>query len=131
MRRVVLFCSVLIATVIVDQATKIWASSRGLVVLNTGISFGVGNFSQNMVIVCLICLTVAAAVSWWRWASSSPRHVLAAGLFFAGALSNILDRLLYGAVRDWLPLLIVKNNLADWAIFLGILLLLWPRTIQT
>lgn len=33
-------------------------------------------------------------------------------------MSNLLDRLVYGGVRDWLtvPVLGLKNNLADWAI---------------
>lgn len=48
-------------------------------------------------------------------------------LFFAGGISNILDVLMKGAVRDWIPvqLLGFHNNLADWYIAAGVVLILW------
>lgn len=37
-------------------------------------------------------------------------------LFFAGALSNWLDRIFFDGVRDIWPFFGVRNNLADWLI---------------
>lgn len=46
------------------------------------------------------------------------------GLFIGGAVSNIIDRIYFGGVRDWFPIPFVglRNNLADWAIFLAVFL---------
>lgn len=43
-------------------------------------------------------------------------------LFFAASLSNIWDRVVFGGVRDFLtvPILGVKNNVADWCIVLSL-----------
>lgn len=51
---------------------------------------------------------------------------VASGLFFGGAVSNILDRMFFGAVKDWIkiPLFGIYNNLADWFIFIGLAMFL-------
>jgi lipoprotein signal peptidase len=56
-------------------------------------------------------------------------HPRVIGLFLGGAVSNIIDRVFFAGVRDWmtLPVLMVKNNMADWAIFLAVVWLLWAE----
>ena len=46
------------------------------------------------------------------------KYPIVRGLFLGGAMSNIMDRLVIGGVRDWLPVPVLglRNNLADWAI---------------
>ncbi len=53
------------------------------------------------------------------------KNPLAEVLFFAGAVSNVGDRIVIGSVRDWLPLpgFGIYNNLADWYIALAIVLI--------
>lgn len=109
-----------VAVVVVDQLSKYEAARYGLVSLNTGISFGLlGSNNQLVGMAILVGFTVLSILAIKHYCKQNP---FATGLFIGGALANILDRFWFGAVRDWLPLIIlpVKNNLADWAIFLAV-----------
>lgn len=117
---VVIFLSILI----IDQVTKLWAHTVGKSVLNTGISLGWFEQVPGSMMTLTILL-VAIGVAWWGrkvWL----RHQIITAIFWGGVVSNILDRILLGGVTDWLavPLIPFKNNLADVAIGLGIILLL-------
>ncbi len=116
-----LYQCMLVAGIIflLDQFSKfIVGFSRffGSIVINTGVSFGLLR-SNHLLISTLLLLVLGILVVCviqknWR------QHPIATGLFIGGALSNIVDRVQYGGVRDWLPVGIfsIKNNLADWAI---------------
>jgi len=41
------------------------------------------------------------------------------GIFFGAGISNIVDRLFFGGVRDWLLIPVVgwRNNVADYLLF--------------
>jgi signal peptidase II len=75
----------------------------------------------------LVALSLVVAVFAWR-----ARHMLAAaglGLILGGALGNLLDRCLYGAVLDFLALHLGKMqlficNLSDIYVSAGVVLLL-------
>lgn len=97
-----------------DQLTKYLATTSGVVQYNAGLAFGLGSGWQMtfFVLVGLVLLTQLFKKM------VLPQWFLI--LFFAGAVSNLLDRFLYnGQVRDWLliPFTSVTNNLADWYIF--------------
>lgn len=108
------------AVLLVDQLTKLWATSAQLVTFNTGISFGLLENSQRTVSLLVTITLVGLLILGFRKYVQS--HPVETGLFLGGALANVLDRLIYGGVRDWLPLLVVpyKNNVADWAIFAAV-----------
>jgi lipoprotein signal peptidase len=109
-----------------DQLSKWWVSQAGLVTYNQGVSFGLFNQLPTFWLT-LVLLVVAGLAAWW-WYRAWPEAKLANVLFWGGAVSNLFDRLLFGAVRDFLPILIIpgtKNNLADWYITIGLGLLLW------
>lgn len=99
-----------------------------VLVWNTGISYGLLDSLPvwGLGLVMLVAI-VALSVWWWRADSTLIRMGLA--LCIGGALSNALDRLLYGAVADffhlhWGAWSFYIFNLADVAITLGVLLLL-------
>jgi len=121
---------VAIGVVIVDQLSKYEAAQYGLESLNTGISFGLlGDQSQFVSSAILVSFAVLGILAIKHYTKFHPKLI---GLFIGGALSNILDRFLFGGVRDWLPvpILQMKNNVADWAIFVAVILLLyyeWSR----
>lgn len=95
---------------------------------NTGINFGI--LADNGALMRWVLIAVALAISgivlWWIHAERAGRwHRLAAGLLVGGALGNVIDRLIYGAVADFLNMSCcgIDNpfafNVADMAIFAG------------
>ncbi|OGJ21360.1 MAG: hypothetical protein A3J60_02575 [Candidatus Pacebacteria bacterium RIFCSPHIGHO2_02_FULL_46_9] len=108
--------------VVLDQVSK-WQATQTTINPGVGLGLAAQFISQQQLafgtVGILIVLWVVAQ-AWWQ------RSVVATGLFFGGAISNVLDRLLYGGVRDWLvlPGTGLHNNVADWAIFFGLAWLL-------
>jgi signal peptidase II len=80
----------------------------------------------------LVALSLAVSLTMLLWAPRTRGRVapFAAGLVIGGALGNALDRILYGAVADFLNMSCCgfENpyafNVADVSIFLGAALLL-------
>ena len=99
-----------------------------VLVWNTGISYGL----LSSVPVWALGLVMAAAILalgiWW-FRTSAPLVRAGLALCIGGALSNALDRLLYGAVADffhfhWQGWSFYIFNFADAAITLGVMLLI-------
>ena len=95
---------------------------------NTGINFGLFAGSPGAVRWVLIGVAVAASlfvIVWGRRNFHRPVEFLSGGLIVGGALANGLDRLLYGAVADFLNMSCcgIDNpytfNVADIFIFAG------------
>ncbi len=95
---------------------------------NYGINFGLFAESGNVTrwVLITVALVIAGAVVWWVRNDPPGRiGLIAAGLLVGGALGNVIDRLLYGAVADFLNMSCcgISNpyafNIADIAIFVG------------
>lgn len=95
---------------------------------NRGINFGLLDGGPEMARWGLIGFSVAicvAVVAWIMRAQPVGRMQLSAGLLVGGALGNVVDRLLYGYVLDFLNMSCcgIDNpfvfNLGDVFIFLG------------
>ena len=99
-----------------------------MLVWNTGISYGLlGSLPAWSIGILMAAAMVLLAVWWWRSTSTLVRAGLA--LCLGGALSNALDRLLYGAVADffhlhWQDWSFYIFNIADAMITAGVLLLI-------
>lgn len=116
------FLLIVVLVLVVDQFTKYLALSFQLTtVINNGISFGM---AQQLLILPFISLCILGLIGYW-WIQQ-PNLGLA--LVFAGGLSNIFDRFQWRGVVDWLviPGTGLHNNLADYAIFGGVLI--WAYT---
>lgn len=134
-----------VLTFVIDQITKL-AIVQGLDLINRGeidvfppflvfrmawnrgINFGL--FANNADVtrwaLVAIAIAISAWVLWWiRRDSPGPRAELAAGLLIGGALGNVIDRIVYGAVADFLNMSCcgIENpyafNVADIAVFVG------------
>ncbi|MGV6811261.1 MAG: signal peptidase II [Brevirhabdus sp.] len=101
---------------------------------NTGINFGFLGDASHLTRWALIVLAVGLSVLLVRWARhgfSRPVEFLAAGLIIGGAIGNALDRLLHGAVADFLNMSCcgIQNpytfNVADIFIFAGAAMLIF------
>ncbi|KIT15478.1 signal peptidase II [Jannaschia aquimarina] len=90
---------------------------------NEGINFGIP-LASKWVLVAL-AVGICAALLWWARGFTRPIALISAGLVVGGALANVLDRLIYGAVADFLNMSCcgIQNpfsfNLADVFIFAG------------
>jgi signal peptidase II len=94
-------------------------------VRNRGIAFSIGSGSAWLVIA-VTAFALTALVTYFALHPRRRGLWLPTGLLLGGALGNLLDRLLHGAVTDFLKLpLWPAFNLADVAITFGVLALLW------
>ena len=94
---------------------------------NRGISFGFANRPGpwNALVFTALALIVAAYLVWMMAKERRPLALVAQGLIVGGALGNVLDRLRFGAVVDFLYVHIgafdwwPAFNIADSAISIG------------
>jgi signal peptidase II len=99
---------------------------------NQGISYGLFPQDGELGRWLLVALKVGASVLFAVWMLRAPSALVAGslGLLIGGALGNALDRILYGAVVDFVSLHAFGwrwyvFNLADTAIVAGVLGLLY------
>lgn len=95
---------------------------------NRGINFGLFAGHDEGLRWGLIALALAISAAVWIWARRERSRwavQVSAGLLVGGALGNVVDRVLYGAVADFLNMSCcgIDNpfafNIADVAIFAG------------
>jgi len=108
---------------------------------NTGIAFGIfSSLSSEIRSTLVISLTLLAILAVFSFLSRlnyrGPLANVAFGLILGGAFGNILDRIQYGAVVDFLDFYISTYhwpafNLADSFICIGVTLLLFYKTPET
>ncbi len=94
-------------------------------VRNNGVAFGF--FSGGGAIVLIITLVALALLVAYLLRRPDRQGLwLATGLLLGGALGNLIDRIAHGAVTDFIKLpLWPAFNVADMAITVGVLALLW------
>jgi signal peptidase II len=99
-----------------------------VLVWNTGISYGLLDGLPVWTLGLVMLVAVIALAIWWLRADTALLR-LGLALCIGGALSNGVDRLIYGAVADffhfhWGTLSFYIFNIADVAITAGVVLLL-------
>lgn len=132
---------------VADMATKEWMLSlifdppRRIVltgffnltpVWNRGVSFGLFAGHQEWIpwILSLVAVAIAAGLFVWLRRAEHRLLALALGAVIGGALGNVIDRLRFGAVVDFLDFHISGYhwpafNVADAAISLGVVMILY------
>ncbi len=97
---------------------------------NTGVNFGLLSGADMRWVLIAVALAITAAVLIWVRREGGNRWMqIGAGLLAGGALGNVIDRIIYGAVADFLNMSCcgIDNpyafNLADAGIFVGAVLL--------
>lgn len=136
-----------LAVVAADQASKWWildvvmnpvprvvevTSFFNLVLVwNPGVSFGMFQHDAEIMpyLLSALAFAVAAMVAGWLWKAERWIQAAALGLVIGGALGNIVDRLRFGAVCDFLDFHVAgwhfwAFNIADAGISVGVALLL-------
>ncbi len=134
-----------LAVFILDQVTKLGVlrgldlATRGVIEVvpdlvtfrmawNRGVNFGLFASDGSVMrwVLIAVALVVSAWVAIWIGRSGAGKWAqLSAGVLIGGALGNVIDRLAYGAVADFLNVTCcgIENpyafNVADIAIFAG------------
>ena len=93
---------------------------------NRGVNFGLfADFDMRWVLVALAVGISVAVLVWIGREGGSRWTYLAAGFLVGGAAGNVVDRILYGAVADFLNMSCcgIENpyafNVADISVFVG------------
>ena len=96
-----------------------------VLVYNKGISFGMlHNIDFMFNIIFIVISFISALVLYLSWKSKDFIEILCFSFIFGGAIGNIIDRVNYGAVVDFLDFHIKHAhwpafNIADSCIFIG------------
>ena len=97
---------------------------------NKGISFGIFDSSSppNQWLLISLALMIVTALLIWLWRTDSRIISVALGMIVGGALGNVIDRIHYGAVADFLDFYIgdfhwPAFNIADAGITIGVIIL--------
>jgi signal peptidase II len=102
---------------------------------NFGVSYSMLSSQTLLTRIALVAfqLSIVACLAYWIWRAPRRLTAMGLGLVVGGALGNVADRLLRGAVADFFffhtalpvgPLANYVFNVADAAIFVGVVLLL-------
>ncbi|AEG60577.1 signal peptidase II [Desulforamulus ruminis] len=108
------------------QSIPVWNKVFHLTYIqNPGAAFGL-LAGKTWFFIMITTLVLLAMVLGWRWIQKAgPLYHWALGLVAGGALGNLIDRLLYTRVIDFLDFRIWPVfNLADTAICIGVGLIL-------
>jgi signal peptidase II len=92
---------------------------------NTGVAFGALE-GAALIVAILIGLSLALLIGYFLVNRDMPLLWLPTGLLLGGAIGNLIDRAVEGAVIDWIdPVAWPAFNIADACIVVGVLALLW------
>jgi signal peptidase II len=136
-----------ILIIVVDQLTKAWVlNGLGLrfegqsvpmlapifnitLVHNEGVSFGLFGDGSARWMLSIFSLAVAGVLGWWALKADRRLLVTSIGLIMGGAVGNVIDRIRFGFVVDFLDfsgtgVFPWVFNVADSAITIGVILLI-------
>lgn len=108
-----------------DQIIKYWIVNQNVFyTCNYGIAFGI-KLPVYLLGVCWIAIMLYLCYLWWSKRKLSFFQQLPFILIMAGGLSNMIDRILYGCVVDYVPFFNISVfNLADVFITGGVILII-------
>ena len=93
---------------------------------NTGVNFGLFSGAEARWVLIAIALVLVVAIYIWLVREKPGRWgAISGGILIGGALGNVVDRLIYGAVADFLNMSCCgfsnpySFNIADIAVFVG------------
>ena len=133
-------------TILFDQLSKWWILNVTMVppriipvtsffdlvlVHNRGASFGIFSDAPGWASIALIvfAILISIALAIWMWRVNETLLAVALALVIGGAVGNVIDRIRFGAVVDFLDFHVggwhwPAFNIADSAITIGVILLI-------
>ena len=141
-----------IAIIVLDQLTKAWVlddlSLREVgrvfvahpifnlsYVENSGFSFGLAGGGAARWPLSIFSIVVAVGLAWWATQADRRLLISAIGLVIGGAIGNVIDRIRFGYVVDFMDfsgtgLFPWVFNVADCAITVGVVLLVLDTVLS-
>ncbi len=139
-------------TLLADQISKWWfiyelrLPDREIILLpffklvmvwNYGVSFGMfaDKAESQKWLLSGLALAIIAILLYWLKSAENKLVALGVGLVVGGAIGNVIDRMRFGAVADFFYLHYEDFywpafNIADSAIFIGVVLLCWESMVN-
>ena len=141
MRKNAIFLGIAFLIVLLDQLTKFLTTSRlafsesipiiknvfhFTLIKNFGIGFGLMNTpAARWVLVIVTIIIICIILYYYKHMPKKYLPVISAALIIGGAVSNLIDRVFFGFVIDFLDFRIWPAfNIADSAITIGIICLI-------
>jgi signal peptidase II len=103
-----------------------------VMIWNRGISYGLlqADSAFERWLLAIFALGITGFLIWWLRGIKDTRLALSLGLIIGGALGNVIDRILYGAVADFFYLHAFDRNvgwyvfnIADTAVVMGVVIM--------
>ena len=98
---------------------------------NKGVSFGMlNNINNGDIILSVVMILMIVSLFIWYFRSKNKKLLLPLSMIISGALGNLMDRIRYGAVVDFLDFHVMEYhypsfNIADSVIVIGLLMILY------
>jgi len=109
--------------ILVDEVTSFF---NLVMTCNRGVSFGMFNRESDYgpLLLTGLAVVIIIALSVWLWRATTRTSVLALGMIIGGAAGNVVDRVRFGAVVDFLDFHAFGYhwpafNIADSAVCVG------------
>ena len=120
----------IVLLIILDQTVKWYVlhSSTVEVLCNYGIAMGIS--VPKIIFVVLWVGVIFFVVQLWLRSGESDKFITHFSfiLILSGGISNLIDRIYYGCVVDYIPLVNISSfNIADVFITFGAILILWTN----
>lgn len=121
----------------INYSLKITNFFNLVTVYNRGVSFGLfDNIEYSVFILATLGIIITIILIIWLGRINQAHIAIALGLIIGGAMGNIIDRIVNGAVADFLDFHIANYhwpafNLADSAITIGAIILILDELILT
>ena len=140
-----------LAVLAADQASKYWIlygldlPAKHVVTIlpilnfamvwNHGVTFGLLSGANASTLLILIAIAAVAFLGVWLWRAAHRTTSLALGAIIGGALGNVISRLYYGAVVDFLEFHLGRYewyvfNIADACIVCGVMTLIAENLLR-
>lgn len=108
-----------------------------VMVWNPGVSYGLFKATgpSGTALLVTFSLAAVAGLGFWLWRSSRRALAIGLGLVIGGAIGNLIDRMVYGAVADFFHFHAFGYdwyvfNVADAAIVFGVMALLYDALLR-
>lgn len=122
---------------IIDQLTKMFITANRTIIKkflyinpinNYGAAWSILNNRVNLLIIVSIIILIIL-FRYQVYFKMNKRNKLAFGLIYGGLLGNLLDRVVYGYVRDFISVIIFKYNypifnIADMCLVVGVIFII-------